>query len=210
MGMFSPHSQRIDLGHSALIESLIEYHDSGAYQRDIASVGEQAMDYLTGLPESGEQRAMVLDIDETSLSNNWPRLVDPETGYDEAAWNKAIQDASAPAIQPTLELFKAARERDIGVFFITGRHPDEKAVTELNLQRVGYEGWSEIITEPRDTSNTTLPVFPEAAAFKSAARWSLVERGYRIVLSMGDQRSDLSGGYAHKTFKLPNPFYTII
>jgi hypothetical protein len=29
------------------------------------------------------------------------------------------------------------------------------------------------------------------------------------VLNMGDQLSDLEGGYAERTFKLPNPFYWI-
>jgi HAD superfamily, subfamily IIIB (Acid phosphatase) len=28
-----------------------------------------------------------------------------------------------------------------------------------------------------------------------------------IVLSLGDQQSDLTGGYAERTFKLPNPVY---
>ena len=35
----------------------------------------------------------------------------------------------------------------------------------------------------------------------------LAEQGYTILLSMGDQESDLAGGYAEKTFKLPNPVY---
>ena len=29
----------------------------------------------------------------------------------------------------------------------------------------------------------------------------------RILLTMGDQLSDLNGGYAERTFKLPNPVY---
>lgn len=40
------------------------------------------------------------------------------------------------------------------------------------------------------------------------ARW-LQQSGYRIVVNVGDQRSDLTGGYALKTFKLPNPSYYI-
>ena len=35
----------------------------------------------------------------------------------------------------------------------------------------------------------------------------VAEQGYTIILSMGDQNSDLLGGYAEKTFKLPNPVY---
>ena len=38
-------------------------------------------------------------------------------------------------------------------------------------------------------------------------RRRIAEQGYTILLSMGDQESDLAGGYAERTFKLPNPFY---
>jgi hypothetical protein len=30
-----------------------------------------------------------------------------------------------------------------------------------------------------------------------------------IIANLGDQFSDLAGGYAERTFKLPNPFYSI-
>jgi len=34
-----------------------------------------------------------------------------------------------------------------------------------------------------------------------------VAQGYDILLTIGDQYSDLKGGYADKGFKLPNPMY---
>jgi hypothetical protein len=49
--------------------------------------------------------------------------------------------------------------------------------------------------------------FPSAADFKAPARQKITERGYTILLSMGDQESDLKGGYAERVFKLPNPVY---
>ena len=33
--------------------------------------------------------------------------------------------------------------------------------------------------------------------------------GYTIVANIGDQPSDLDGGFAERTFLLPNPFYRI-
>ena len=33
--------------------------------------------------------------------------------------------------------------------------------------------------------------------------------GLLIVVNMGDQDSDLAGGYAERTFKLPDPFYYV-
>ena len=38
-------------------------------------------------------------------------------------------------------------------------------------------------------------------------RTRIEERGYTILLTMGDQESDLTGGHAQATFKLPNPVY---
>jgi HAD superfamily, subfamily IIIB (Acid phosphatase) len=45
--------------------------------------------------------------------------------------------------------------------------------------------------------------------FKARQRRSLARRGFTIVANVGDQRSDLDGGWAQRTFKLPNPMYVI-
>ena len=50
-------------------------------------------------------------------------------------------------------------------------------------------------------------VVQERRDFKAPERRKLTEEGYTILLSIGDQQSDLSGGYAERTFKLPNPVY---
>lgn len=211
MSMFSPHAQRVDPSHTELVRALIHYHAEGAYQRDLATVGLGALERLKALPAGGKKRALVLDIDETSLLNDWPRLVCPDRqAYDPVAWQAWIESASAPAVGRTLELFDAARGRGLEVFFITGRHPDVMPATERNPRRAGYKGWSEIICEPLCGASPAVPTFPTAAAFKTAARWGLTARGYQIVLSVGDQESDLAGGYADATIRLPNPFYTVL
>ena len=51
--------------------------------------------------------------------------------------------------------------------------------------------------------------FQRAADFKAPERRRIAENGYTILLTIGDQQSDLDGGYAEKTFKLPNPVYTL-
>ncbi len=44
--------------------------------------------------------------------------------------------------------------------------------------------------------------------YKSEERKKIVDAGYRIVMSMGDQWSDLNGEpKAEISVKLPNPFY---
>lgn len=45
--------------------------------------------------------------------------------------------------------------------------------------------------------------------YKSSTRKMIQEKGYTIVVNIGDQFSDLAGGYAERVFKLPNPYYFI-
>ena len=107
---------------------------------------------------------------------------------------------TSTALPPTLTLARRAKAMGVAVFFISGRPAALRDVTERNLRDQGYEPDGVI-------------VLPEGAAFKSAVdfkapeRRKLTEAGYTIVLSMGDQQSDLDGGYAERTFKLPNPVY---
>jgi predicted secreted acid phosphatase len=44
-------------------------------------------------------------------------------------------------------------------------------------------------------------------AYKSGTRAYIESQGYDIVADMGDQFSDLLGGFTDKTFKMPNPNY---
>jgi hypothetical protein len=197
------------------------YHAAGAdggpsrYQQDQAVVGDAAVAYLTQRVSSVTRPAIVLDIDETSL-DNWVEihannygyipegdcdLSKPGTACGVKAWDKSLQ---ATAIASTLKLFKAARERGVAVFFITGRKETERAATEDNLKRAGYAGWTQVIMEPAGGKSP-----PSAADFKAPQRARIVMQGYTILVNVGDQPSDLAGGYAERSFLMPNPFYRI-
>jgi hypothetical protein len=43
--------------------------------------------------------------------------------------------------------------------------------------------------------------------YKSGTRAYIESKGYKIVADIGDQFSDLLGGFAQRTFKMPNPNY---
>ena len=104
------------------------------------------------------------------------------------------------ALAPTVALVRRARELGVAVFFVTGRPPELREATERNLREQGYE-WDGVVLQPAGAS------FASAVDFKAPERKRIAERGYTILLSMGDQQSDLDGGYAERTFKLPNPVY---
>jgi predicted secreted acid phosphatase len=189
-----------------------EYVDSGRYAADIAETVRQARDYLTARPARGGKLAIVLDIDETALSNV-PALRANDYGFIVAgpcadlprgpcgflAW---INLARAEPIRPVLELARFARAQGIAVFFLTGRPERVRAATEANLRAAGYE-WTAVLLKP-DALNT-----PSAVDFKALERKKLTEQGYLIVVNVGDQMSDLEGDHAERMYKLPNPFYFV-
>jgi len=208
------------VGAADLAAELTRYHDSGRYESDLDKVGDRAQAYLqrrvAKLSRQADKRcakrrpkpcerpklAMVLDIDETSLSN-YEHLADNGFGNATAALATSLFAADAPAVDATLELSEDARDLGVSVFFITGR-PDLSIVrtpTEANLTAAGYSDWEELVLKPSDAHGTV--------PYKSGARAEIEDDGYRIVLNVGDQDSDLKGGHADKAYKLPNPFYFI-
>ena len=93
--------------------------------------------------------ALILDVDETALSN-WPQIEANDYGRiangpcelpagpcGQIAWQGRAEDEP---IRPTLKLFQKAKAMGVAVFFITGRSEILRAATEANLRKVGYEG----------------------------------------------------------------------
>lgn len=187
-------------------QELIRYHDSGQYEKDIEKVIREAKRYLKSRiahpAHNGKKPAIVLDIDETSLSN-YPDMVKMNFGGTLDQIREAEKKGNDPAIKPTLRLYELAKEHGVAVFFITGRYEHERAATEENLKKTGYRNWDGLILRSEEYKHKS------SSAFKSSVRKKLTEENYEILLNVGDQQSDLNGGYAEKAIKLPNPFYFI-
>jgi predicted secreted acid phosphatase len=188
-------------------------YQAGNYTDDLALVIADARAYVERRADEVKNPAVVLDIDETSLTN-WENLKENNFGFIKGGpcsqqpgmacgFDQWIQMAKAPAIEPTRTFFNAIRARNIPVFFITGRHDSERDATLLNLDHAGYQGYARLVTRPDgDTERSIIP-------FKSGERGKIQAAGYTIIATIGDQDSDLAGGFAECGFKLPNPFYFI-
>lgn len=191
---------------SLLKQKVITYHDSGSYEKELALAIKKAQDYIVAQAELNEREAnkkklaIVLDIDETSLSN-YNHMVARDFIGDRALIHQDILAADAPVIPPMLTLYKTAQKHGVRVFFVTGRPMIELDATKTNLLRAGFNHWAGLYLRP-NTYNQ-----PSITPFKAKARETISKKGYTIVASIGDQFSDLKGGYAQKGFKLPNPFY---
>lgn len=152
------------------------------WQADIAAVMDQADSYVAGRLASvpaGQKPAVVLDIDNTSL----------ETDYSSAL--------PTPAIRRTLALADFAHDRDVKIFFVSARPDLIQSVTKYNLTSVGY-------TADGLYGRSIGDLFTEVSAFKTAQRVKIEKNGYTIIANIGNNTTDLTGGHAERTFKLPD------
>lgn len=200
----STFSEPANLGLQKL--ELQRYFDSGRYYSDIDARIRDAKYYLrfritqNKRLKSPKKLALVLDIDETSLSNyeDIKRFQFGGTPEEIEAANADGHDVPLPS---TLNLFNFAKENGIAVFFVTGRKEFERNNTIDNLHNAGYKNWDGLIMAPNDYRKVSI------IPFKVMSRHKIEEMGYDIVLDVGDQYSDLKGGYTDMVIKLPNPFY---
>ncbi len=235
-GCPAPAPQAIDfsqpLNLDFLKNRLVAYRCT-QYDADVAKALAEARDWVATRAPQVNKPAIVLDIDETSLSN-WTRiyknhfaffwhgscdLADKLAACGDEAWEESAQ---ALALTPTLDLFNFAKCKDrpphpnctnVAVFFITGRFQIGKAreATEQNLDRAGYHDWDGLYLRDPSTRDQ-----PSVATYKTAARRDIETRlGHTIIANIGDQESDLQCDpaercdHAERRFKVPNPFYYI-
>ncbi len=156
---------------------------------------------LLALHKGETNLAIVLDIDETSLSS-YCELKREGFGFNAIQYNQWLVSPDASiAIPGTLQLYKEAIAHNVSVFFITGRSHEQTEATARDLHLAGYDKWADLVlrNEEERTMDTTW--------YKSSERAKIAHK-YRIILSMGDQWSDLNGTPAAEvSVKLPNPFY---
>lgn len=184
---------------------LKKYHDC-CYAAALEKQDKVAMAFLeraVAHAKPGEKLAIVLDIDETSLSNYNEEAGD-DFGFVPRDWDAWAESGKAPAIPGTLKLAERAHALGVAVFFITGRDETQRAATERNLKAAGYTDWAGLTLRSAEQKHeATIP-------YKSSARAAIVKQGYTILVNMGDQWSDLRGApLAEYSVKLPNPFYYI-
>jgi acid phosphatase len=191
-----------------LKDELKQYHDCtckcGCYTKDLDLQADRAIAFLrqrTARSHDDEKLALVLDIDETTLSN-YEEMVNAGFAYDSNAFNAWVNSAKAPVIPGTLRIFNEAKLKHVDIFFITGRPESQRAVTEQNLRSQGFDGWHELVLRSPEQKGST------ALDYKSAARAQVEAQGYKIVLNVGDQWSDLKGTHtAEYSVKYPDPYY---
>ncbi|MEU4117796.1 HAD family acid phosphatase [Kitasatospora sp. NPDC028055] len=127
---------------------------------------------------SDEKPAIVFDIDNTTLATHFHPF-------------------TMPGMAPVVELAQYAHSRGVAIIFVTARVDFIEPVTRYSLEKAGYT-----VDElhGRDLGDLFKPV----QQYKTDERTKVENEGYTIIASVGNNWTDLNGGHAEKTFKLPD------
>ncbi|WP_128433563.1 HAD family acid phosphatase [Streptomyces cyaneus] len=156
--------------------------DYDTWQKDCQAVMDQALPYLKqriANTKPGEKQAIVFDIDNTTLETDF--------GF----------SYPQPANAPVLEVAKYAQEHGVSLFFVTARPGIIYSATDYNLKYVGYKVSGLYV-------RNFIDLFKNVADYKTAQRAAIESKGYTIIANVGNSATDLSGGHAEKTYKLPD------
>lgn len=156
--------------------------DYTTWQQDCQAVMNQALPYLKqriAATEPGEKQAIVFDIDNTTLETDF--------GF----------SYPQPANQPVLDVAEYAQDHGVALFFVTARPGIIYSATDYNLDHVGYDVSGLYV-------RSFVDLFKDVAAYKTAQRADIENKGYTIIANIGNSATDLSGGHAEKTYKLPD------
>ena len=157
--------------------------DYATWLRDVAAVVAEARPYIEGRAENAgrEKQAIVLDIDNSSLETDFHPF-----------W-----ELPTPAIADVRDLVRDAHGRGVDVFFVTARPGIIHSLTDWNLKKAGYPVDGLYVRSLPD-------LFAEVSAYKTEKRAEIEAKGYTIIANIGNNTTDLVGGHAERTFKLPD------
>jgi predicted secreted acid phosphatase len=183
----------------------------------ITELREITAEALAGLPtvDPAAKKAVVLDADDTTLWTYDMEDAAMHFTFDPALQDVWVQDQRFPATPSMVEFVAAVQAKGYAVFGLTGRNANQETATLGNLDKVGYTGFDadNFFTKWVDAADQPAYVTCAAAKcttveYKAGTRKHIEQDlGYDIALSVGDQWSDLQGGFADATLKLPNPTY---
>ena len=163
--------------------------------------------------------AIVLDADDTTLWTYDMEVGDMHFNYNPAEQDVWVQDQRFPAVPGMVSLEQAAQKAGCTIIGLTGRNDNQKAATLGNLAKDGYTGftsanyytkWTGVGTSQQPAYITCAAASCTTIEYKSQTRKHVESAAgghYDIVANFGDQFSDLIGGSADHTVKLPNPTY---
>ena len=169
-------------------------------QADLISPLDQLKNHYQQL-EKPDNLLVVFDIDDTILSNKL--IINSDYGYDLYRVIGFQRLSKLPLMSEQNDIYQWCLQNNIGVVFITFRCETERLQTIKNLREQNLNQWDKLILFPEPCDYQTI----SAKEYKTDARKKLTESGFNILAAIGDQYSDIHGGYTDLSIKLDDPGY---
>lgn len=218
-------TQDIDKYYGTTADSNGVYQASSTseYAKDLARIDADAKRYIDraarGAHRHHEKPAVVFDIDDTLLlSLDYEKRYNYT--YNSTTWADYVNKADRPGVFGTAELVQYAKAKGVEVFYNSGLSEAQRTAAVANLKKIGAD-----VNLDADhmflKDKTNPPAYLSGCATPGAWTCTTVQYkggtrkhieddlGYEIIANFGDQYSDLDGGYADRTYKLPNPTYFV-
>lgn len=181
-------------------QAVIDYHTDGRYEADTAKVADAARSYVFSRLAQGVsgRPAVIFDVHQTLL-DVFDIEKEMQFGYFKDVWDRRVEQGNLPPVRPVVALWQDLQAHGVTLFLISNTQTKHRDATVSNLHAVGVTDWYRLYLRPDDISKTLT-----AQDWKSRVRADLEAEGFTILAAIGDQDSDLNGGHAERTFKLPN------
>ncbi len=187
----------------------------GAYAHEVEGIAADAGKFLAHEAKPQQKHsaapAIVFDIDDTTL-NTYSYEIFSGFVFNGTTNGNFVNAGSAdvfPAVPGMVDLEAKAMDEGYTVFFLTGRPETQRAASEANLGDAGYS-FDDANVYLKDNASPWLSSCAPTCTrtqYKSLTRQHIESLGYHIVANLGDQFSDLDGGFSDARFKIPNPMY---
>lgn len=180
---------------------VIKYTESKQLDKEIEKITKKAWKKLNKINVE-KNSAIVFDIDDTLISSyqsnkkygfGYLLIIDP-------LW---ANHADFTAIKPMQDFYNKTKKKGFKIFLISNRAFELREPTEKNLNEEGYINYTQLITRSLNAPKVS------SAIFKEQERQKLVDQGYQIVATIGDQESDISGKNTGMKIKIPNYMYQV-
>jgi hypothetical protein len=199
-------------------KTLHQFSPDSAYAHEVEGIASDAGKFLAHQKNRHHHQghfsgkpAIVFDIDDTTL-NTFSYEIYSSYVFNVTTNTNFVNAGSAsvfPAVPGMLDLEAKAEAKGYTVFFLTGRPESQRKPTEDNLTDAGFDFADPNVYLKDNASPWLASCAPTCTRvqYKSLTRQHIESLGYDIVANLGDQFSDLDGGFSDRTFKIPNPMY---
>ncbi|MGI3783136.1 MAG: HAD family acid phosphatase [Janthinobacterium lividum] len=163
----------------------------------------------------GKHPALVFDTDDTTLFTYDMEVAAMHFTFDPKLQDEWVQDERFPATPAMAAYVRKAQKIGYTIVGLTGRSAGQESATLKNLAKVGYgDAFTQANFYTRWAGTKPSYITCKVATACTTVEYKAGTRRYlekskdlTIVSSYGDQWSDLQGGHADHSVKLPNPTY---